>query len=95
MGITGVTLEARTRERWAERLTSDEAILAASYATLEVYGFPWWLSDLAAAKPAEVRSVLMGEIAAELADPEPRPRYEVLDNLANADRSVTVLVAPA
>ena len=32
MGIAGVSLEARSRPHWAERLSSDEAALAASYA---------------------------------------------------------------
>ena len=95
MGITGVTLEAKTRERWAEGLTSDEATLAASYATIEINGFPWWLSDLATAKPQEVRAVLKGEIAAELADPEPGPRYDVLDDISRADGKVIELMAPA
>ena len=38
MGITGVTLEAKGSDRWAARLTSAEAVLAASYATLEING---------------------------------------------------------
>lgn len=45
MGITGVSLEARTKARWCEQLSSDEAALAASYATLELNGFPSWLSE--------------------------------------------------
>ena len=95
MGIAGVTLEAKLGERWTERLTSDEATLAASYATIEISGFPWWMSDLAVAKPQEVRAVLKGEIAAELADPEPRLRYEVLDDISRADGRVMELMAPA
>jgi hypothetical protein len=49
MGIAGVSLEARTRLRWAEQLSPDEAILAASYATLEINGFPSWFAELAGA----------------------------------------------
>jgi hypothetical protein len=95
MGITGVSLEARARPRWAERLSSDEAILAASYATLEINGFPSWLSELAAAKPTEIRSVLVGEIAAELDDPKPRARYDALEDVARADKRIIELMAPA
>ena len=94
MGITGATLEANTRERWAEELTSDEATLAASYATIEINGFPSWLSDLAVAKPQEIRAVLKGEIAAELSDSEPKTRYEVLDDISRADGRVMELMAP-
>jgi hypothetical protein len=95
MGIAGVSLETRTRPHWAERLSSDEAALAASYATLEINGFPSWFSDLAIAKPGEVRSVLVGEVVAELTDAEPRNRYEVIEDLSRADNPIVELMAPA
>jgi hypothetical protein len=94
MGITGVSLEARTKPGWCEQLSSDEAALAASYATLEINGFPSWFSELAVAKPAEVRRVLAGEIAAELADPECMNRFGVLEDLSRADKPVVELMAP-
>jgi hypothetical protein len=95
MGIAGVSLEARTRPRWDEQLSSEEAVLAASYATLEINGFPSWFAELAVTMPTEVRSVLFGEVAAELADPEPRDRYEVLEDLSRADNPIVELMAPA
>ena len=95
MGITGVTLEARTRAHWAKRLSSDEACRAAGYATVEINGFPWWITELAASKPAEVRCVLVSEAIAELRDGETRVRYEVLDDISRADKSVIELVAPS
>ena len=95
MGITGVSLEARIRPGWAERLTSDEAILAASYATLEINGFPSWLSELAVAKSTEVRSVLVGEIVAELDDPGSSNRYGTLEDVSRADKPIVELMAPA
>jgi len=94
MGITGVTLEARLRERWSEGLSSDDATLATVYATIEITGFPWWLTNLALARPEEVRAVLRAEIAAELDDPEPRPRYEMVDGISRSDGSVMELMAP-
>ena len=94
MGIAGVTLEAKTRERWTDGLSSSEATLATCYATIEINGFPWWLSDLATAKPKEVQAVLLGEIEAELEDSVLRPRYEMLDDISRADRSVIELMAP-
>jgi hypothetical protein len=72
MGLTGVSLEARSNLRWAAQLSSDEAVRAAGYATLEINALPPWLSVLAVAKPAEVRGVLLAEVAAELSDPQPR-----------------------
>jgi hypothetical protein len=94
MGITGISLEARTKPHWHEELSADEALLAASYATLEINGFPSWLSELAAAKPAEVRKVLMEEVDAELADPEAVSRFGVLEDLSRASKPVVELMAP-
>jgi hypothetical protein len=94
MGITGISLEARTKPRWCEELSSDEALLAASYASLEINGFPSWLAELAAAKPAEACQVLMGEVEAELIDPEAVSRFGVLEDLSRADRPVVELMAP-
>jgi hypothetical protein len=95
MGIVGVTLDANLHEQWAEGLTSGEATLAASYATIEINGFPRWMSDLAVAKPQEVLAVLKGEIAAEFAFPELRLRFEVLDSISRGDGKVIELMAPA
>ena len=70
-------------------------VLAARYATLEINGFPWWLSELATVKPAEVRKVLMGEVEAELADPEAVSRFGVLEDLSRAEKPIIELIAPA
>ena len=93
MGLAGVSLEARNRPRWADKLSEDEAVRAAAYATLELNGYPPWLPALAAAKPDEVRQVLLGEFLAELREAEPKTRYEVLERLAWAETPVVELVA--
>jgi hypothetical protein len=93
IGITGVTLEAKLNNRWAEALTSDEATLAAGNATIEPSGFPPWLSDLAVARPDEVRMVLEAETAAGLLGPE--PQYDVLDDIRHFGGFVQELIAPA
>jgi hypothetical protein len=94
MGITGISLEAAVNAKWAEALSADEAVLAAEYATLEINGFPKWLSGLAEAKPAEVRQVLQREVAAELGDPEPKLRYDNLEDIARGDPPIPELMAP-
>jgi hypothetical protein len=94
MGIAGVSLEAAPNPRWAEQLSSDEASRAATYATLELNGFPSWFAGLATSKPAEARDVLATEVLAEIADPEPRTRYEVLDDISRAGGAVAELIAP-
>jgi hypothetical protein len=95
MGLTGVSLEARSNPGWAEQLSCDEAVRAAGYATLEINAFPPWLSELAVAKPAEVLKVFLGEVTAELSDPQPRAFYELLGRLSRADKPVVDLMAPA
>jgi hypothetical protein len=94
MGLAGVTLEATSVNGWATRLSSAEATAAARYATLEINGFPEWISALIAAKPAEVRAVLMAEIADEISRTELNHR-DTLNNVAHSDRDIVELLAPA
>ena len=69
MGIAGITLEAISTPGWAARLSDDDTRRAVGYATLELNGFPSWLTDLARANPNVVRAVLSEEIDVELARP--------------------------
>lgn len=94
MGVAAVSLEAKTQPGWVRRLSSEEATLAAGYATVEINGFPIWIKELAAEKPQEVQAVLCTEVAAELADTKTRTRCEVLDDITRADEEVIRLVAP-
>jgi hypothetical protein len=94
MGIAGVTLEAKEHSDWAIQLSSDDARRAAGYATLELNGFPTWLTVLAQAKPDEVRAVLSREIIAELNRPSDAPRFGVLQDIARGDRVIAELMAP-
>jgi hypothetical protein len=94
MGLAGVTLEAKDWPDWAAQLSSDDARHAASYATLELNGFPTWLTTLAKAKPDEVKAVLSNEIIAELNRPSDVPRLGVLQDLARGDRAIAELMAP-
>jgi hypothetical protein len=93
MGIAGITLEAKDRADWAERLNFDEARRAAAYATLEINGFPPWISVLASAKPQEVLEVFMVEIATEIDNPEPSLRSVTLDDINRAEPCVSQLMA--
>ncbi len=92
MGITGVTLEAKSEKRWAEALTSDDAVRAAGYATIEPSGLPSWLSDLALAKPDEVQTVLKAETVAALSSPE--LQNDVLNGICVFGGKVMELMAP-
>jgi hypothetical protein len=93
MGLTGVTLEAAGVNGWADRLSSMEATQATGYATLEINGFPRWLSELTAARPAEVRAVLMSEIVDEITRTDIVHR-DTLHNGERADEEIADLLAP-
>ena len=94
MGIAGISLEANGRSDWATQLSSADARRAAGYATLELNGFPSWLTPLAKEKPDEVRKVLATEIVAELNRPSDTPRFDVLQDIARGDRAIAELMAP-
>jgi hypothetical protein len=94
LGLSGVSLEAASGDSWVNRLTALEATLAAGYATLELNGFPRWLSVLAASWPEEVRTVLAGEILDELARPDHELRYGTLNKVTDADDEMAALLAP-
>lgn len=93
MAIAGISLEA-TQKTWAERLSTGEAKLAVGYATLELNGFPRWLSDLAIAKPKETTAVLLGEILFELSAPGLN-HHDTLERVCHSDERIATLLAPA
>ncbi len=90
-GLTGLAAEAQSLG-WANRLTQGEARTAATYATIELNGFPAWLDDLAAAHPSIVDAVIGGELGAELALEQEHSR--TLQHLSYASISVKSLLAP-
>lgn len=92
MGLTGVTLEATNDRAWATKLSSEEARKATEFATLEINGFPRWLSDLVASRPAEVRAVLHHEIHDELTR-EGVTFFETVHNVTDSDE-LAALLAP-
>ena len=93
MGLTGVTLEATKDPAWTTKLSDEEARRATEYATLEINGFPQWLSDLVASHPAEVRAVLDHEIKDELTR-EGVTFFQTLEAVAYSDDRLASLLAP-
>jgi hypothetical protein len=92
MGLDGVALEALEDPRWAHKLTGDESIRAAIYATFSLNKLPRWLSDLCDAQPAACAHVLRECIAPDIADTTGSHRRDNLERLANSDRGVTKLI---
>lgn len=93
IGIVGVTLEAAVCSNWATMLTHDEAVRAATYATLEINGFPTWLAGLARAQPDAVRDVIMRALLAELKSNRGSAPPSILSDIAHADNAIASLVA--
>ncbi|MBL8689402.1 MAG: hypothetical protein JNL04_09890 [Rhodospirillaceae bacterium] len=92
MSIAGVSLDAKADPRWAYELTSEEATKAAQLATLELNGFPHWLSQLIEVWPNEVSEVFVRESMDHLAvNPN---EHGFLDKVAYSDAQVAALVAP-
>jgi hypothetical protein len=92
-GFTGLAAETAS-DGWASRLAPDEARVAAAYAASELNGFPPWLKDLASHHGGVVDGVIGGELTAELAGSQEHPDIPMLQNLANGDLSLKILLAP-
>jgi hypothetical protein len=93
MGLSGISIEAASVSDWAKTLSSEEATTAAAYATLEINGFPPWISELAAAHPAEIQAVLFAEISDEITRTEFN-HYRTLYTTSHATDSIVALLAP-
>lgn len=65
LGLMGVSAESAA-EGWAASLSSEEARIAAAYATIELSGLAPFIADLAEAHPEEVEEVVGGEVSAAL-----------------------------
>jgi hypothetical protein len=93
MGIAGITLEAQRDPSWSTRLDSDDARRAVGYATLELNGFPTWLSHLASAHPVDTATVLSLEIDKEIDVGANGARIKTLQSLSYADDGIKRLMA--
>lgn len=93
MGLTGVTLEAANDPAWATKLSDEEVRRATGFASLEINGFPRWLSDLVESRPEEVRTVLHHEVKDELMR-EGATFFETLHAVIYSDDRLASLLAP-
>ena len=94
LGLTGVSAEART-SGWTKKLLPEEAAKAAIYATIELNGFPPFVTDLATSHPAEVGTIIGGEARAQLAMGDDHDHLPILQHLGHADGAVKRLCVPA
>jgi hypothetical protein len=91
--LTGIYAEAEI-PGWSSSLSGEEAEIAAAYATVEINGFPNWLSDLADAHPHAVDCVLGGELSAQLALAGEEDHLPILQDVSGGPASVKRLFAP-
>ena len=94
LGLTGVAAEART-SGWTKKLSPEEAVKAAIYATIELNGFPPFVTDLATSHPAESKTVIGDEAKAQLAMGDDHDHLPILQHLGHADGAVKRLCVPA
>ena len=94
LGLMGVSAEARTSS-WTTELSPEEAVKATVYATIELNGFPSFLTDLATSHPAEVGRTIGGEATAQLAMGDDHDYLPILQYLEHADGAVKRLCVPA
>jgi hypothetical protein len=92
MCIAAVSLEASSRSNCAARLTLEEAVRAAQFATLEINGFPNWLFDLAEVWPEAVAQVLAKEATADLDDPAPSVHCQILEYIDRSPKPIASLM---
>lgn len=95
MGIAGITLEAKDSPDWSRALTPDEARRATEYATLELNGFPPWISSLATTHPSELREILLRESIAEMDRQEPGIYPDILSDIDRADTVLSTVMGNA
>lgn len=94
IGLTGVAAEADDPE-WAEKISENDAELAARYALVELNGFPDWLEALVTAKPFSVEKTLGPELLFELATIEGSSSFSTfLQNLKNSSSAINKIFLP-
>ena len=93
LGLTGVSAEART-SGWATELSPEEAVKAAIYATIELNGFPPFVTDLVTSHPAEVGTIIGDEAKAQLDMGDDHDHLPILQGLEHADGAVKRLCVP-
>ena len=91
--LSGVSAEA-TIPGWAARLTSDEARIAAAYATVEINGLAPFITDLVSTHPAEVDAILGEELINQIKLGGEHGYLPLLQDLTQADIALKRLLAP-
>lgn len=92
MGLDGVSLEALSDPRWAEKLSGDEPTKAAIYATFALNKLPHWLPELCDAHPLVCADTLRQHLALDTEDKTTSGRRGTLERVAASDIPVVKLI---
>lgn len=94
VGLTGIKAEADDPE-WAQKISEEDAELAARYVLVELNGFPDWLDALVIAKPIAVEKILGPELIHQFAPINGSNFYSsFLQNLKNCSSSINRIFLP-
>ena len=94
LGLMGISAEAQT-SGWATKLSPEEAVKAAIYATIELNAFPPFVTDLAMSHPVEVGRIIGGEAKAQITMGDDHDHLPILHCLEHANDAVKRLCLPA
>lgn len=94
LGLAAIAAEAEDPD-WAQKITIQEAELAARYVPLELNGFPVWLESLVREHPIPVEQTLGPELTAEFDDATtPGSSGIFLQNISHAPSTIAKLFLP-
>ena len=95
-GLTGLAIEAREVEGWANRLSHVEAVRAARFGLLELNGFPGWMRTIFVSHQEAVLEVVNKEIDYEFTHDNPSsPHRYLLSTISWAGAWMWDALAPA
>ncbi|RYD85986.1 MAG: hypothetical protein EOP84_00555 [Verrucomicrobiaceae bacterium] len=92
-GLTGVESEALL-PNWSEELSDGEAVLAITYATVQINGLAPFAVDLARSHPEPVERTLRTELENEFTNVGSENHLQVLQDLTHADPDLQRLMTP-
>jgi len=94
LGLAAIYAEAEDPQ-WAQKLSHEEALLAARYAALELNGLPLWMDALAKKYPAAIDATLGNELSLELNDKAGQQWHSMLlESICNASEVVIAVFLP-
>ena len=94
LGLAALYAEAEDPS-WANKLTEEEAKLAARYAPIELNRLPIWMESLVDVHPSAVDAILGNELSWELKrDPRTHDHSMLLQNISYAPESVAKFFLP-